>query len=93
MLPSGLPELIADDESLARTWVKSTAFMPAPADGRTSVDIRRCGLDVTAQEPPPRHADIIDWPESSTEAALAKARHKELAVRIAASARLVRLDG
>jgi hypothetical protein len=47
MLPSGLPELVADEESLARfltssslfnaAMVKPAAYLPSPKDGNTSV--------------------------------------------------------
>src|SRR5437773_6412207 len=101
MLPSGLPEIVADHEDLARilkssshftsTTVKAAAYMPAK-DGMTSVirhgahpvdalwqlaedfvagraiihgvaickaiTVREERLDVVADEPPPRHANI-----------------------------------
>ena len=125
ILPSGLPEKVADDEPLARfltskgqfnqSGVKLSAFLPTK-DGKTSVfrhgaepqadliaianehigsnrrvhgvgiiragDVRAVQLDVQSQEPPPRHADITDWP-SSMEKAEQKARQKEIAIRLA----------
>ena len=54
------------------------------ARGDTQVsEIRRVGLDVQGLEPPPRHANIVGWPEHD------KARDKLLALQIAALATLV----
>ena len=122
MLPSGLPELVADEEDLARfvtssgqfntIGVKLDAFMPGrdnetsvfrhsgqprdelwaigeefAAQGRTihgaailkARDVRQARLDVLAEEPPPRHAAIRNWPSMEPNPALQKARHKFLA--------------
>ena len=128
ILPSGLPEEVADDEPLARfltssgqfnqSAVKPSAFLPNPKDGKTSVfrhraepqadliaianqhigsnrrvhgvgivragDVRTVQLDVQSQEPPPRHADITNWPPS-----IKKARQKEIAILLAQKAKLV----
>src|SRR4051794_35509896 len=105
ILPSGLPEQVADDEGLARflvhsnhytaTVVKPVAFLPNPRDRETSVsrhgaepltqlweiglaatagrhlygaaivrarNVGSAQLKVVADEPPPRHAVIRDWP-------------------------------
>jgi hypothetical protein len=135
MLPSGLPEAVADEEPLARfltssslhsaTVVKPAAFMPSPKDGNTSVfrhpaepiealvaiarahvvreknlhgvamcraeQVRLAGLTVTAQEPPPRHANIGGWPVVQDDPEQTKAQRKERALLIAQSAMLVRL--
>lgn len=129
ILPSGLPEEVADDEPLARfltssgqfnqSGVKPSAFLPNPKDGKTSVfrhgaepqaalmaianehirsnrrvhgagifrarDVRTVQLNVQSQEPPPRHADITNWPPR-----MEKARQKEIAIRLAQRAKLVR---
>lgn len=128
ILPSGLPEEVADDEPLARfltssgqfnqSGVKPSAFLPNPKDGKTSVfrhgaepqaalmaianehigsnrrvhgagifrtrDVRAVQLNVQSQEPPPRHADITNWPPR-----MEKARQKEIAIRLAQRAKLV----
>lgn len=128
ILPSGLPEKVADDEPLARfltskgqfnqSGVKLSAFLPNPKDGKTSVfrhgaepqadliaianehigsnrrvhgvgiiraeDVRAVQLNVQSQEPPPRHADITNWPPR-----MEKARQKEIAIRLAQRAKLV----
>lgn len=135
MLPSGLPELVADHESLARfltsssffnaTMVKPAAYMPNPKDGNTSVfrhgpepldslrkiaedhvlgqrtlhgvaictarHVRDAQLDVIAQEPPARHANIAGWPVAASDPEQTKARQKEHALLIAQHARLVRV--
>lgn len=134
MLPSGLPEHIADSETLSRfltsdsqfnsAMAKASAFMPGPADDKTSVfrqsddalhglwatadqaigtarrvravallsamDIRRVRLDVEAQEPPPRHANIFGWPSSAGDVEQRRAQRKELALLLAQAAKLVR---
>lgn len=133
MLPSGLPEWVADDEPLARfltssslfsaAIVKPAAYMPNPKDWNTSVfrhgaeprgslleianelvlgqrtlhgiaiclarHVRDAQLDVAADEPPPRHANISDWPIAN-DPELTKARQKERAVLIAQHAELLR---
>ena len=128
ILPSGLPEEVADGEPLARfltssgqfnkSAVKQSAFLPNKKDGKTSVfrhgaepqsalitianehiggdrrvhgagiirasDVRAVQLDVQSQEPPPRHADITNWPPW-----MEKARQKEIAILLAQKAELV----
>jgi hypothetical protein len=134
MLPSGLPEYIADTEPLARfltsdsqfnsAMAKASAFMPGPADAKTSVfrqtaepqpvlwelgdreigtdrrvraaamltaaDIRQATLDVEAHEPPPRHANIVGWPNAVDDPETTRARRKEFALLLARAASLVR---
>lgn len=133
MLPSGLPELVADDEPLARfltssslfnaAMVKPAAYLPNPKDGSTSVfrhgadprdsllriakdhvlgqrtlhgvaicrarHVREAQLDVVADEPPVRHANIAGWPIAS-DPELTRARQKERALLIAQHAELLR---
>ena len=48
--------------------------------------VREATLEVRAKEPPPRHADIIDWPSSENDPDLAKAQQKKLAALIAQKA-------
>lgn len=135
-LPSGLPEEVADEESLARfllfsghfnrSHVKQSAFLPNPKDGRTSVfrhgaepknaleaigqleissernlygagiikasDVRAVELEVKAAEPPPRHADIFDWPWMKDDREFGKAQRKEMAILLAQRSVLVRFS-
>jgi hypothetical protein len=134
LLPSGLPEIIADHEVLARfltsssqynsTMVKPSAFLPEPeyretsvfrhdseprpdfwaiglehiAQGRTlhgaalltAKDVRVTGLDVRADEPPPRHAAIRNWPWIHDDPDERKAQHKKLALLLATNAKILR---
>ena len=52
--------------------------------------IRAAGLDVVAEEPPPRHANIIGWASSQSDPELARAELRQRAVDIAEAAVLVR---
>ena len=134
MLPSGLPEHIADEEPLARfltsssqfntVMVKPSAFLPGPTDHKTSVFrhgneprdvlwqiaavaigaqrtvhgaallaatvVRSIGLDVEAEEPPDRHANIARWPEHANDPELTRAWRKEHAAVLAQQSELVR---
>jgi hypothetical protein len=133
ILASGLPDVVDDDEELARyltsrgqyssNGVKQAAFIPN-RNGETSVFrhgaqprealwriaddyvivdqtlhgaaivraryIRAAQLEVEASEPPPRHADIVGWPQAGADPELVKARRKELALLIAQRASLIR---
>ena len=51
--------------------------------------VRNEKLAVTAEEPPPRHAVICDWPVDPSDPELQKAKHKEIALVIASQARLL----
>ena len=134
MLPSGLPEIVADEEDLARfltsssqfnaVMVKHPAFLPNPKNRETSVfrhaglahsqlweiakqhlgehrtvhgaaifrakHARSAMLEIVAHEPPPRHANIVNWPSSEFDPEMAKAEQKERAIEIAQYAELVR---
>ena len=133
MLQSGLPEDVADAESLARFLTsrsqynskgpKAAAFFPGAADNKTSVfrcakdprdqlwqiarvaigsrslygaaivsagSVRIVGLEVEALEPPPRHANIVGWPNPAEDALLNTGRARAIALRLAAEAVLVR---
>lgn len=48
--------------------------------------IREASLEVSAADPPPRHANIIKWPWSETDRAFGKAEQKKLAALIAQKA-------
>jgi hypothetical protein len=54
--------------------------------------IREQHLDVVADEPPPRHANIVSWPLNA-DIELQKAQQKELALAIAAVSELVKIEG
>ena len=126
MLPSGLPEIVADAEALSRfltqssqynaVMAKPSAFLPNPhyrntsvfrfgadservretwnataAEGRTlkgvavftAVGARAAQLEVTAEEPPPAHANIDGWPWHPSDPELQKAQQKERAADLA----------
>lgn len=133
MLLSGLPEIVGDDEVLARfltssshfnsRGVRHTVFLPEPNDRETSVfrhngvppeelwamardraaqgrtihgaalvttdAVRLLHLEVTAAEPPPRHAAIRNWPWIEDDPELRKAHHKNLAMSLASKAELI----
>ncbi len=46
-------------------------------------ELRKVGLDILPEEPPPRHANVVGWPEHD------KPRQKLIALQIAAVATLV----
>lgn len=48
--------------------------------------IRIIGLDVIADEPPPRHAVILGWPWEGIDPLEAKAKRKDLANQLASVA-------
>ena len=133
MLPSGLPDEVADDESLTRfltqsghfnsVTAKPSAFLPSPRSRNTSVfrignepatvrqvwareasdsdrtlhgyavfrvgGVRALSLEVVAEEPPPSHANLENWPWLEGDPELQKARQKEIAMGIASKAELV----
>ena len=47
-------------------------------------------LDVLADEPPPRHANVIGWP-ANPDPELEKAQRKEIALQIASKSKLIRI--
>ena len=55
-----------------------------------AVHVRAALLDVVAQEPPPRHANIVGWPWSQSDPELEKAKQIERAALINQHAELVR---
>jgi hypothetical protein len=133
-LLSGLPDLVAGEEDLARfitssggynsLGAKPSAFMPEIEHRETSVfrhdgkppeelwamgeqyaaqgrtiygaafvkanNVRAIQLDVFADEPPPRHAVIRNWPWTESDPDLRKAAHKELAILLARDAQLLK---
>jgi len=133
MLPSGLPEEVADGESLTRfltqsghfnlVGAKPSAFLPSPKSRNTSVFrignnpiavrgawgqqasesdrtlrgyavfdagvARSLSLDVVADDPPPAHANLENWPWHEDDPDFQKAKQKEIAMGIASKAELV----
>jgi hypothetical protein len=53
-------------------------------------DVRDALLEVTADEPPPRHAVVRGWPHLDNDPELQKAQQKERAISIASKAVLLR---
>lgn len=51
--------------------------------------VREAGLEVKAHEPPPRHANIVDWPAAGLDQQMIRAEQKERALVIAKFAELV----
>jgi len=49
-------------------------------------DIRKIQLDVTEEEPPDRHAVIVNWPWIESDPELQKAEQKKLALVLASAA-------
>ncbi len=128
-LPSGLPEVVANDEPILRfltnrnhyntSAVKPPAFTPNPKDGCLSVArhnaepidasermaredfnlpkavgvarlpakaFRKEGLDFRADDTPPRHADVIDWPWREDDPEYGKSERKLIAAALAQQA-------
>ena len=54
-----------------------------------ALDILDAGLVVSSDEPPMKHAVVVGWPIQPTDKDLEKARHKEIALKIASRAVLV----
>src|SRR6266704_3307857 len=83
MLPSGLAEVVADEEDLARFLTQSSHFnteIVKPAAVRAAL------LTVEPNEPPPRHAAILGWPWMESDPELQRAKQKELALLIVSAA-------
>jgi hypothetical protein len=57
----------------------------------TASEVRATLLDVRAMEPPPRHANIINWP-TGEDAEEAKGKRKLLAQKLAEAAILVKRE-
>lgn len=78
----------------AALWQIATEYVSA---GRTlhgaaivkAKHVRSAMLEVVAQEPPLRHANIVDWPWPASDPELGKAARKERALVIARNAELV----
>jgi hypothetical protein len=56
----------------------------------TAAEVRAATLEVTAAEPPPRHADIEGWPWLQNDREFGKAKSKEMALVLAQKARLLK---
>jgi hypothetical protein len=79
------PEPFEELKSIAQAEVGADRHIHGAAIVKASV-IREAKLEVRAKEPPPRHADIIDWPWSKDDPDYGKAEQKELAALIAQKA-------
>lgn len=55
-------------------------------------DVRAVELDVESIEPPPRHADIINWPWMKDDREFGKAQRKEMAILLAQKSLLVQFS-
>jgi hypothetical protein len=73
----------ADRELGAERRAKSAALL-------TAGSVRRARLEVIASEPPPRHADITQWPEIANDPEATKAQRKELALLLVQASTLCR---
>ncbi len=77
-------------EPLARLWEIGLAAAGSRklygAAIFTAHVVRNAQLDVMADEPPPRHAVIRDWPWIESDPELQKAQQKELAALVASAA-------
>jgi hypothetical protein len=78
-------EPLEELKSIAQKEVGEQRSIHGAAIVKASV-VREAELEVRAKEPPPRHADIIDWPWTKDDPDLNKARQKELAALIAQKA-------
>ena len=135
ILPSGLPENVADEEFLARfltqsnqfnkLMAKPVVFLQSQKDRETSVfrhgpepsgnlwaigqstagdrklygatfftasSVRAIQLEVSADEPPQRHAVIRGWPWNESDPELQKAEQMKRAALIASKAELLLRD-
>jgi hypothetical protein len=54
-----------------------------------AADARAALLEVSASEPPPRHAVLRDWPSVENDPELQKSKEKLIAAKLASSAELV----
>ena len=73
----------ADREIGTDRRVRAAALLTASA-------VRQAKLDVVSHEPPPRHANIIGWPNAVNDAESTRAQRKEFALLLAQAATLVR---
>lgn len=132
MLPSGLPDLVDDEEAIARILrssrhyssgaVKAAGYMPAsdgalsvlrhgavPVDALWQLATETLGVDVTihgaaickagvfrekdlevrADEPPLRHANVVGWP-TDPDPELQKSKQKEIALALASKSALLK---
>jgi hypothetical protein len=74
---------IADHELGGERSARAAALL-------TAASVRRARLEVIASEPPPRHADITQWPEIASDPEATKAQRKELALLLVQAATLCR---
>ncbi|MEY4750155.1 MAG: hypothetical protein RIQ60_2369 [Pseudomonadota bacterium] len=72
---------IADREIGTERRVRAVAVL-------TAGDVRRVKLEVEADEPPPRHANITGWPHIASDPERMRAERKEFALLLAQAATL-----
>ncbi len=53
-------------------------------------EVRFLALDVISDEPPERHANIVNWPSDISDPILQKAKQKEIAMRLAEKATILK---
>ncbi len=80
--PASLWQIASDHVDATRT-LHGAAIVKAK-------HVRSVQLDVVAQEPPPRHANIVNWPSSQADPDMTKAEQKERAALIARHAEILR---
>ncbi|MDZ4817605.1 MAG: hypothetical protein SGJ20_01390 [Planctomycetota bacterium] len=80
--PASLWQIANDHVGAART-LHGAAIVKAK-------HVRSVLLDAVAQEPPPRHANIVNWPSSQADPDMTKAAQKERAALIAQHAEVLR---
>ena len=73
----------ADREMGTVRRVRAAALVTASA-------VRQAKLDVESHEPPPRHANILGWPNAANDAESTRAQRKEFALLLVQAATLVR---
>lgn len=78
-------EPLEELKAIAQTEVGTERKIHGAAIVKAGV-IREAKLEIRAAEPPPRHADIINWPWSQDDPDFAKAEQRALAVLIAQKA-------
>lgn len=84
-----------DGGSLAELWLIADTYIPQARSVHGAAvfsarAVREALLNVIAQEPPPRHANIVGWPSSDSDPELAKAERLKCAQLLAARAELIK---
>ena len=85
----------ADSVELLKSLSQQFLASDRPAHGAGVVSagiVRQVELDARADEPPPRHANIVNWDWFGDDWELKKAKRKEQAMHLARHAQLIRFD-